>query len=881
LDETVADADLEDAGGLRQGGSIGRYVVLRRLEGGGMGIVYAAYDPQLDRRVAVKVLRASHREREATSVGRARLLREAQALARLSHPHVVSVHDVGTHDGSVFIAMEFVEGDTLAHWIRARPRPWRAALRVLLEAGDGLQAAHEAGIVHRDFKPENVMVDSAGHARVLDFGLARTDDNVAPATASPPGVPALVQLATSSPITVAGALVGTPAYMAPEQFAGVECDARTDQFAFCVTAWRALYGQRPFEGDNAFALSAAVLEGQVVLPADERSVPSFVRRVLLRGLSARREDRFESMAQLLAQLRHDPRTRRRRWTLGAGAGAVAITSVMFASRSDGVCDDGWARLAGVWDEPARREIAARFGRVPQFGAAAWQRVEVNVQTYATEWVAGYTDACAATRRHETQSEAALDLRMSCLDERSRALGALVDLLRVADLETVEASLDAVATLAPVDVCRDLEQLRQRVRPPRDPAVAEQVTQIRGELTRLGALSAAGKDVEARASIAPLREQAEATGYEPVIAEVLARAGQLEAELGDAAAAAQLQREAFFRARGSGHDDLARSVAIALVHTLGTKVFDLDAAIDWAAHARAELSRTPAVGAEVALEVNLAGAYRFAGKYGESMPHAERALALSGDSEGRRAQALTGLAAALAESGRRQEARPLYEEVLQLKERMYGPNHPRTAQSAHNFASALAVWDQPKEARPYAELAVDVWRRSRPDSPSLAMGLTTLGLIHIRAGDVDDGLATLSEAQTLVERLEGPRHPSVGKIHGNIGLALHDKGDARGAVDHFTLARDIFAEANGPAHPLVGMAESNLGLAYATLGEVEPAVAHYERALELLDPAFGADDARLRPTVEALAELERGRDRPERAAQWQARADGMRTDDGPD
>ncbi|MFV8756549.1 WD40 repeat domain-containing serine/threonine protein kinase [Nannocystaceae bacterium ST9] len=323
-----------------RGAAIGRYIVISQVGSGAMGVVLAAYDPQLDRKIALKLIK--HR---GGPLGRARerLQREAQALAKLDHPNVVVVHDVGVHDEQLFVAMEFVEGQTLGAWMasaapsssgsqagmgartRVGIRPWREVLEVFVQAGRGLAAAHEAGLVHRDFKPDNVMLSEGGRVRVMDFGLARIDEDASEATRASWKADSLTQT---------GAIAGTPSYMSLEQFGGGMVDARSDQFGFCVALYEALHGERPFAaatiGELVFALEAGVVrEG-----ARSSQVPGWVRAVVLRGLATKPEDRFESMNALLAALSADPVARRRRLaarvglglTLAAGAwGIVALS----------------------------------------------------------------------------------------------------------------------------------------------------------------------------------------------------------------------------------------------------------------------------------------------------------------------------------------------------------------------------------------------------------------------------------------------------------------------------------------------------------------------------------------------------------------------------
>ncbi|MEM6994111.1 MAG: serine/threonine-protein kinase, partial [Myxococcota bacterium] len=241
-----AEPSIKRRAGLELGRVFGRYVVLQHIGAGGAGTVYAAYDPELNRKVALKVL---NDERPRS---RQRLMREAQAIAKVTHPNIVAVHDVGTHQGRVYIAMEFVDGFTLRRWLAVKTRPWQDVLDKLNAAGEGLAAAHDAGLVHRDFKPDNVLVDRAGRVVVLDFGLARRASTAGDSRQSEEDqqIDAMLRTPRHTPldinITGAGALMGTPAYMAPEQHLRQRVDARTDQFSFCVVFWEALYGERPF-----------------------------------------------------------------------------------------------------------------------------------------------------------------------------------------------------------------------------------------------------------------------------------------------------------------------------------------------------------------------------------------------------------------------------------------------------------------------------------------------------------------------------------------------------------------------------------------------------------------------------------------------------------
>jgi formylglycine-generating enzyme required for sulfatase activity len=309
---------------LDAGARVGRYLIIERVGSGAMGVVYGAYDPELDRKVALKLLKGEHAGQDETA--RARLVREAKAMARLSHPNVIAVHDVGVFDGQVFLAMEFLGGGTLRSWLAARRRGSRELLAVFVAAGRGLMAAHAAGLVHRDFKPENVLLDREGRPRVVDFGLAREAKDDAEGAPAPPPVAATSGTRLDT-LTRTGALMGTPAYMAPEQFMAEPTDERTDQFSFCVALYEALYGERPFTSESVFRLLNDVAEGRLQPVPDDREVPAWIRRAVLRGLKADPALRWPSMASLIAALEDDPAVRRRVWLL-ATAALVALVAIV-------------------------------------------------------------------------------------------------------------------------------------------------------------------------------------------------------------------------------------------------------------------------------------------------------------------------------------------------------------------------------------------------------------------------------------------------------------------------------------------------------------------------------------------------------------------------
>jgi serine/threonine protein kinase len=385
-----------------------------------MGVVWAATDPDLERPVAIKLLRSA----DGSDTQRTRLLREARAMARLKHPNVLTVYEVGTAAGVDYIAMELVDGGSLGEWLAKTPAR-DAVIAALLAAGRGLAAAHEAGIVHRDFKPENVLRDKKGNVYVTDFGLAfghvEEGPELVPIAVGAIGSGRPVDSVLDSPLTQTGVLIGTPAYMAPEQFAGKAAGPRSDQFAFCVTAWEALTGERPFRGKSLEELRKAALAGVGRSP----QLTPRVYGVLARGLSADPEQRYPDMPILLDELelalRPAPAQRRRGLLIGLGLSLAALIVGAFTLRgSHGAksdCVDAEDAFAPAWSAGRKREIlkAHPGGNIGVFAILDETR---------TQWKTAYQAACAAppsSERHE---------KLACLlevrDELAEAVKEMTD-----------------------------------------------------------------------------------------------------------------------------------------------------------------------------------------------------------------------------------------------------------------------------------------------------------------------------------------------------------------------------------------------------------------------------------------------------------------------
>jgi serine/threonine protein kinase len=355
---STGDLEIDEeelASELGKGSFVGRYQIVQRLGAGGMGVVYRAHDPQLDREVALKLLRSSCAGEQVSVL---RMLREAKSVAKIRHPNVVTVYDAGEVDGRVFIAMELMRGTDLGKWFRQR-RDWRDVVRVMLQAAQGLRAAHEAGLIHRDFKPDNVVLEDDGNVKVLDFGLARSAYDV---DAQSHVSPEIASANVPAKLTRTGAVMGTLAYMAPEQYRQRPLDARTDQFSFCVTLFMGVYGYRPFGGMSPSALKTNILYGKIESPEDPSVAPARLLEILHKGLATSPNDRFSSMDELIAELqailhRDAGRTFGARvspWMIVAGLSVLVIAAVV-----------GWLAKQRWWNDVDVEPVPATAALEPE------------------------------------------------------------------------------------------------------------------------------------------------------------------------------------------------------------------------------------------------------------------------------------------------------------------------------------------------------------------------------------------------------------------------------------------------------------------------------------------------------------------------------------
>lgn len=851
--------------------SFGRFEVRGELGRGGMSTVYEAYDPELGRLVALKVLRHDLAARYG-----ARLRREARALAKLSHINVVQVFEVGQLDGQTFLVMELVPGQTLRRWQDEEPRwGWRERVAAYLQAGRGLAAAHAMGLVHRDFKPDNCMIDAEGRVRVLDFGLVThgLDEETLPDGAAPLRTDTL-----EAPLTRTGALMGTVAYMPPERLLRrTDGDAAAgDQFSFCTALYEALHGERPFAGRSAHELAVAI-EQRRTRSVSRGVVPRAVRRIVLRGLAAEPGERWSGMAELLEALERHLAPPTRRWSAGGTvAGTLAVAaSVSGVLRTD---DERWshcagseAQLDGVWDEARRRAVeGAIMGPGSGYAVEAWARVEPALDDYAQRWVAKHTEVCEATRVTGVQTEADMSLRMHCLSYRRIALREAVGVLMHADETTREHAVELVGELPGLSQCDDLEALQAELPLPPDPAVVEEVTDARARLARARAWREAGAHAQGEAEASAVIAQAEPLGEDLLLTEALLERAEARVALERLREAeADLERAHHLAQRVELRDVETRAAGL-LARVVLEDPLRLDQAEQWGESAWSLAQRRGSDRLLMADAASALGHVRLrkgwlendAAAREEALALHRRSLALYEGVLGSQHPSLAGAIEAIGDVLLKQkkpaEALERFEQALFVYETALGESHPAVAATLMKIGEALVGQEEPALALPLYERALAIQQAAYgPWHASVAHTQTRLGIALHRLGRLDEALALHRDALEILDRAPDRARLAVIGILSEIGFVRRDEGRMMEAVDSYD--RSILVrEAVKPRQVATAYALLKIGEELLSLRLLDAADEHYRRALAAYEAALGLRHASLANATVGLSEVELAR-----------------------
>lgn len=770
---------------------LGRFLVRGILGRGGMGTVLEAFDETLARTVALKLLHGHLDEYRKD-----RLLREAQALAQLSHPNVVQVYEVGMVEDQMFIAMELVEGETLREWQRRR-RHWRQVVDVYLQAGRGLAAAHARDLIHRDFKPENCIIGNNGRVRVLDFGLARGSKVSEPTTSQDL---LLEDGALRQRITQSGKVLGTLSYLPLAQIKGQPADARSDQFSFCVSLYEALYGVLPFHDGSLHALISAQQAGVMQKGPHERAVPRRLRRILLRGLAEQPEARWATMDELLAALERLLQPRRLLHQAGVATllGAFGAGAVVLALVEDTPCTDSRTALEGTWSRFDRQRVEAAFlgsghAEAPQL----LERVNAELDAYTEAWVDMHEESCRATYVHHSQSEALLDRRMRCLQRRHGRLTATIDAL--AEVSSPSEALERTVLpfkLPTLESCADLDALEAALPLPDEPERRERVLALRREIDRADTLGEGGAIDEATQIALVTVEEARGVSYEPVLAEALETLGRLQV-MGAFAAAGEVTLQEAIEVAARAKDD-----------SIGARAWS---SLIYAAMIQDELDR------------------------GLSLCFAARAAVERAGDPVARGWLLNNVGTLHAQRGELDEAHALFRQALAVKQSAVGPDHLDVGIAWSNLGYALLRDARRDEAREAFERARAIFVTKVGEShPYVAFVETGLGYLREERGELVEAAAHYQRALEIRERALGPSHVQAAKSLEHLGSVRQRQGERDEAVELLRRALDIYVHALGPAGAQVGVSTLSLAEAELQRGHLEDARALAERAQRLLD-----------------------------------------------
>lgn len=800
--------------------TLGRFQLRERVGQGGMGLVYAAWDPDLARRVAIKVVRPDAARDESGST----LLSEARTLARLQHPNVVTLLDAGRTGRRVWIAMEFVP-TSVDRWLKTGPEP-TAIVDVFRQAAHGLLAAHRTGLVHRDFKPGNVLLRDDGSAAVADFGLARRVTEGA-----------------------AAGRAGTPFYMSPEQFDGGAVDARSDQYSWCVALYHALHGEHPYLGESLQDRRTATRQGR--LRRSGEALPARIDSVLARGLAEDPNDRFDDMEALLAAF--DRRDRRRRGVIVGlvSVAAVGGVGILLPTSAVDPCEAVASTLSDVWNETQRGRLEQRFETVaPVLATDASQAVVTALDRYGAEWTEARVGACREALGPDHPGDDLVDRRIACLDSRRVYFETTVEDLLVADAETVPHAVDVADSLPSLSRCDDDEALRASVPRPEDPERAAELDALYARLARTDAQFVMGRYAESVDLAREARRRADAVGYAPYSVWARRLEGRGLTSMGQFEEGSRLLEEAGLMAQAVGDDESILLAATALVrHQAELAPYAKAIGVDWERLGAAVLERLDSPPDHAlrwwqALVMSRAKRHDLEGAL-EAVEKAQ-AFVEAGSRPGsnRRAVLMSTHGAVLFELGRFDEALDLLQRAKALHAESIGTSHPGYAGVVQNIGSLHTARGEPLEGRRYFLEALKVMEALLgEDSTQLADLHYNLGVVDVDLGELDAAEAAFETAREMYERERGPDHPWVAAALEELARVELKRDRPERARKYLVDAKRIKEGVLGAKHAELLPTLSMLGRVALATGQPEEGLAMYEQMYELTRETYGADSDR--------------------------------------
>ena len=872
---------------------LAHYYLLETLGSGAMGVVFAAYDPDLDRKVAIKLLRAGPDD----SHGRQRLQREARALARLTHPNVVTVHGIGVQDGQPWVAMEFVSGSDLRQWLGERERPWEEVLEVFVAAARGLAAAHSADVVHRDFKPANVLIGDDGVPRVADFGLARPAGMEDVEKEPDDSLSSHESLRSASgadwrneALTRTRGMVGTPVYMAPEQYLSSDVGPAADQFAFFVSLYEGVYGTLPFSNDELLALVEAKASGTIAEPPRDSKVPRWLHRIILRGLAAKPEDRFASMDAVIAEIES---ARRRAkgggWRLWVGAIAIAGVAAGIGGRLSSAepssisaaesCANAGAPIEDVWANRRDAIQTAVLDTDLPYAEDSWGWIDREMSTVAEAWGTARLQVCVAELEGTMTADIA-QRRLHCLEDKLANATAVTNLFARADADILSATDRLLARLGNPEECMGDGPLQSMTLRPADPQARERGDAVMGRIVNLHALRLAGKREEAKTETNALRESLD-DDLEPLVRAELQRVLSL--------AINPAKPEHGKLLRGALADAIrarADRLAIMVYYDLGIHEATLGRpgrAIQYYELGLATADRVDTVAERLgtewsfvavlrpALETVLGVALRDHGKVEDALVHLHRGAELAGKIRNSTftfvpMEAYNNYAEGLRVTGSYAEALDYYDRAIQIGRETMGMQHPQVGQVLNNRGAAFVDLGRYEDARRDLELGREIKRtRVGENHPDVALLDYNLSLIDINTGNPERARTTLERVRNVWEKRLPENHPFRPAALMSMGTAARHAGDVEEALTLVTEARATLRKLVGDRPDLlVATADAEYALTLVAAGRADEAVKAANDAVTGFEKSVGLANAAASVGLFTLGEVARARGEHEAA-----------------
>jgi serine/threonine-protein kinase len=801
------------------GDYVGRFEIIEQLGKGGMGIVFLARDPDLDREVCLKFLR-----RNTSSEEESRVLREARSMARLSHPNVVTVYEVGKFNDRLFVVMEYVEGMNLREWLIQNKPNWRMVLDVFTSAAKGLAAAHQAGVVHCDFKPDNVLLaqdkDQVRRVLVGDFGLAyfQTPDH--------PKKLEKIQIDNQGlldTITIAGKLPGTPAYMAPEQIQGQQVDIKSDQFSFCVALFEALYDARPFGGKNLAAIEENILAGRIDYPSRKPALPGWLKEIFIVGLNPDPDQRHASMAEL-ANLLSKKLNKNKRLISAAIAFALMLVVLMVVVwlGHPQPCPGAEDKLVGIWDKSRKTTLKKSFlaTKLP-FAQQTFVTTAKALDDYRQTWLKQHQAACLAGQVRQETSLELLDRRMECLDQRLQEFKIVTDYLSRPDNEIVSKAIDITGNMTSADICFEADALASLAPIPKDVDTKKAVQKTRAKMKKLEAMLDSGKIKPLLNLAQEIDKEADQIEFVPLKAESLYWLGKVQRTMGKPRPAKKTFDQAIRLGMAADHQRLVALSWIELVKLIGVDLAQPKEAIQLADTTLVMLDR------------------------------------LAADEE-LKADLLFSQAKVSSFAGQPEKVKDKFQAALEIFERRFGTNHPKTlgVRAQHIINVLISLGEFARAQKEIEKVQIVLKESYGLEHPKNILLLWYQAVVQNALGNYQKEKELAKKALSLSEKIYGPKHPQTALCHQGVGQSGGYMEDLSNKLQHIKKALAINQEVFGPQHPYVTDNYRTLASIYNEAGQYQKAKVAIQKSIEIAESVLGDDHYSVYQSYSVLAYIQK-------------------------